>query len=81
MLVDVHNFQRTQGCVFTTSPDASDEFRRPQLLKKLTGAAGYKTRLKPNAVPTILSHKESKHPQEASEIRSQKRKRQEMLSL
>lgn len=30
-------------------------------------------------MPTILSHKESKHPQEASEIRSQKCQRQETL--
>ena len=44
-------------CSRHISPDA-----RPQLLKELTCAAGYKRRLKPNTVPTIFSAKESKCP-------------------
>ncbi len=34
----------------------------PQLLKELTGGDGYKYRFKPNAVPSIFPHKESKRP-------------------
>uniref|UniRef100_A0A3P8YMA7 THAP-type domain-containing protein n=1 Tax=Esox lucius TaxID=8010 RepID=A0A3P8YMA7_ESOLU len=41
------------------SPDAFEAFSR---LKELTGAAGYKRRLKPNAVPSIFPHKEPKRP-------------------
>ncbi len=65
---------RLCSCHF--SPDA---FSRPQLLKKLTGATGNKQRLKPNAVSTIFSHKESKRPRIASEICSTKCERQEVL--
>uniref|UniRef100_A0A3P8Z4R2 THAP-type domain-containing protein n=1 Tax=Esox lucius TaxID=8010 RepID=A0A3P8Z4R2_ESOLU len=39
------------------SPDAFEAFSQ---LMELTGAAGYKRRLKPNAVPSIFSHKELK---------------------
>ncbi len=51
------------------SPDAFEAFSRPQLLKELTGAAGYKWRLKPNALPTIFPHKEHKRPLGVSEMR------------
>uniref|UniRef100_A0A1A7Y6L4 THAP domain-containing protein 1 n=1 Tax=Iconisemion striatum TaxID=60296 RepID=A0A1A7Y6L4_9TELE len=50
-------------------PDAFEAYSRPQLLKDLTGAAGYKRRLKLNALPTIFPHKEPKHPRRESEMR------------
>ncbi len=58
------------------SPDAFEAFSR---LKELTGAAGYKRRLKPNAVPLIFPHKDPKRPRIASESRANKRQRQETL--
>ena len=61
------------------SPDAFEAFSRPQLLKELVGAAGYKRRLQSNAFPTIFSHKEPKRPRGASEMRVKKRHRQETL--
>uniref|UniRef100_A0A671XFB6 THAP-type domain-containing protein n=1 Tax=Sparus aurata TaxID=8175 RepID=A0A671XFB6_SPAAU len=39
----------------------------------LTGAAGYKRRLKPNAFPTIFPHKEPKRLRGASEMRLKKK--------
>ena len=66
-------------CSHHFSPDAFDAFSWQQLARDLTGAAGYKRRLKPNVLPTIFSHKDSKHPQIASEIRSKKRQRQKTL--
>ncbi|KAG1934115.1 hypothetical protein F2P79_020247 [Pimephales promelas] len=55
------------------SPDAFEVFSR---LKELTGAASYKRRLKPNAVPSIFPHKKHKRPHTASESRANKRERQ-----
>ncbi len=52
-------------CHFT--PDSFESFSQPQLLKELMGSAGFKRRLKPNAVPMIFSHKKSKRPRTASE--------------
>uniref|UniRef100_A0A3P8YNK2 THAP-type domain-containing protein n=1 Tax=Esox lucius TaxID=8010 RepID=A0A3P8YNK2_ESOLU len=47
------------------SPDAFEAFSR---LKELTGAAGYKRRLKPNAVLSISPHKEPKRPRTANAV-------------
>ncbi|ROI33883.1 Transcription factor E2F6 [Anabarilius grahami] len=63
-------------CSLHFSPDAFEAFSRPQLLRELTGGGGYKRRLKPNAIPTIFPHKESK----LCEIRAEKRQRQETLA-
>ena len=62
------------------SPDAFQSFGRAQLVKELTGA-GYTTKLKPDAVPTIFPHKEAKRPRPrtASENRAKKRQRQGTL--
>lgn len=38
-------------------PKDFESFRRPQLVKELTDASGYKRRLKPDAVPTVFPHK------------------------
>lgn len=68
--VSLHSFPHEKkkekamgGCLLTTptrpkarhfSPDAFKAFSRPQLLKEVTCASGYKQRLKPNAVSTIF---------------------------
>ncbi len=44
----------------------------PQLLKELTDGDGYKYRFKPNAVPSIFPHKQSKQYQISKEIRAEK---------
>jgi len=61
------------------SPDAFESFCRPQLLKELTGAGSSKQRLKPNAVPTMFSHKAPKCPRLASKKRWETRERQATL--
>lgn len=54
--LDKHNFQKKLCfCSRHFSPAAFESFCRPQLVKKLTGAGGYKQRLKPNAVPTMFN--------------------------
>ncbi|XP_063060604.1 uncharacterized protein LOC134453783 [Engraulis encrasicolus] len=49
-------------------------------MRELTGATGYKRKLKPDAMPTIFPHKTSKvRPREASEMRMKKRDLDERL--
>ena len=67
-------------CSSHFSPEAFHDFGRPQLMKELTGATGYKRKLKPDAFPTIFPHKVSmSSSREASELRAKKRDREEMV--
>ncbi|XP_029978180.1 uncharacterized protein LOC115410603 isoform X3 [Sphaeramia orbicularis] len=60
-------------------PDAFEYSHRPRLFKELIGAPRYKRRLKPDAVPTIFTHREIKQPQPASVNHESKRQRQETM--
>uniref|UniRef100_A0AAV2LWT0 THAP-type domain-containing protein n=1 Tax=Knipowitschia caucasica TaxID=637954 RepID=A0AAV2LWT0_KNICA len=61
------------------SSNEFEAFHRPQLMKELAGASGYKRRLKPDSVPTIFSHKKTKRPRVTSENRVKSRERREAL--
>ncbi|XP_039869404.1 uncharacterized protein LOC120722458 isoform X2 [Simochromis diagramma] len=67
-------------CSSHFSPDAFEAFNRPRLIKELTGASGYKRRLKSNAVPTIFRYEETTGPGKASKNRAKKLIRPEMLN-
>lgn len=71
MPVDEKKSKERLLCSFHFSPDAFESFSR-QLLKERTGGKGYKRRLKPNALPSIFPHKESKRSQISSEIHAEK---------
>lgn len=67
-------------CSSHFSPDAFEAFSRPRLIKELTGASGYKRRLKSNAVPTIFRYEETTGLGKASKNRAKKLIRPEMLN-
>jgi len=62
------------------APDAFEAFSRHRLVKELIDAS-HRRRLKPNAVPTIFFHNESRPPRIASENRAKNRERRDMLAV